>query len=173
MLQIRKGVFETNSSSVHTICISTNDYITDSMRDSIEMYKEYGMPCVLGEFGWDEDTVSYNTSRLSYLYTTITQLNECYKNNDNYNKYSWNYVTDVFDELGIELHYDNSNEWYGIDHVTETIEFLDYIYENKCHLISFIFNDDSCVYTGNDNEENYTDEKDIDTSNLILFCKGN
>ena len=28
MIQIRKNTFETNSSSVHTICISNEDYIT-------------------------------------------------------------------------------------------------------------------------------------------------
>ena len=57
MRQIRNGVFETNSSSVHSICIQKDKNIT--LPNSIYFYTD--------EYGWEFDCV--NTA--SYLYTAI------------------------------------------------------------------------------------------------------
>ena len=59
--QIRRSVYETNSSSTHAICISkNNDY---KKRDYIEFET--------GEFGWEWDTYETVHSKASYLITAI------------------------------------------------------------------------------------------------------
>ena len=59
--QIRKNVFETNSSSTHAICISkNNDY---KKRDYINFE--------IGEFGWEFDVYGDVYSKASYLITAI------------------------------------------------------------------------------------------------------
>ena len=93
MLQVRKGVFETNSSSVHTICIS-NEKLSTSTNPFIDTYKKYGMKCKLGQFGWSADCIDYESGKLSYLYTAITEINDscdCDKS-----LYDFSYVENVF-----------------------------------------------------------------------------
>ncbi len=57
MIQIRKGTFETNSSSTHSICIS-KEPVTKYPK-SIHFY--------LGRYGWEQDTV---VDTASYLYNS-------------------------------------------------------------------------------------------------------
>ena len=61
MIKVRQGVFETNSSSTHSICIAqTTDYIIpDKVSFSV------------GEFGWEVDKLSSLSEKASYLYTAI------------------------------------------------------------------------------------------------------
>ena len=58
MKQIRKGVFETNSSSTHSICIAKDAELTipQSLHFSF------------GEFGWECDTLYSVSEKASYLY---------------------------------------------------------------------------------------------------------
>ena len=58
--QIRRGCFETNSSSTHAICIAKEGYTKGN-------YIEFE----IGEFGWEFDTYSDLHSRASYLITAI------------------------------------------------------------------------------------------------------
>ena len=63
MINIRKGLFETNSSSTHAICIGKNNH-------NLEIPSE--LTFQVGEFGW-ENKVYYDTTTLaSYLYTALT-----------------------------------------------------------------------------------------------------
>ena len=55
--QIRRGVFETNSSSVHAICISkSNEYKT---QDNVDF--------IYGRFGWSPETLYTPEEKASYL----------------------------------------------------------------------------------------------------------
>ena len=56
MIQIRSGVFETNSSSTHSICIPKKTKSTVNFVDF-----------EIGEFGWENESVD----PASYLYTAI------------------------------------------------------------------------------------------------------
>lgn len=55
---IRNGIFETNSSSVHSICIS---------KKPVENVKGKKIAFYLGEYGWENETVDTT----DYLYTAI------------------------------------------------------------------------------------------------------
>ena len=61
MKTIRKGVFETNSSSTHSICIATDTTIDFPKSLHFEF----------GEFGWECDTLNSIEEKASYLYTGL------------------------------------------------------------------------------------------------------
>ena len=62
-IQIRRGVFETNSSSVHTISISKN-----TVKSARGKSVRFGTG---GEFGWGPDLVAGVSSRAQYLWQAI------------------------------------------------------------------------------------------------------
>ena len=62
MKVIRSGVFETNSSSTHSICITKNN-ILDDKQDFIKF--------TIGEFGWEHEKYTTHYEKAQYLYTAI------------------------------------------------------------------------------------------------------
>jgi len=65
MKVIRRGVFETNSSSTHSLCIGEGD-LTDRVAPDPQDGKVH---VYSGEFGWEENTYRHVADRLSYAYT--------------------------------------------------------------------------------------------------------
>lgn len=143
MRQIRNGVFETNSSSTHSICISKKP-ITDII---LKRYLYFS----LGEYGWGEEEVS----PCDYLYTAIA----CDYNNFEKRMYELketllnNGILFAFEEP--KWSNDTKNRYVlnaNIDHSNELIDFLDEILDDEDKLLRFLLNYDSVVYTGNDND---------------------
>lgn len=144
MINVRKNVFETNSSSTHSICIS---------KDTVKnMPKEVKFQA--GEYGWEEDTV-YATA--SYLWTAILDgPQELVEERTQKLK-------DALDRLGVKgiFEYPPKDE-YGfytdcyIDHSCECADLIDALLSNDDLLARYLFGD-SCIYTGNDNDS-YDDE---------------
>lgn len=150
--QIRRSVYETNSSSTHAICISkNNDY---KKRDYIEFET--------GEFGWEWDTYDTVHSKASYLITAIL---------DGYNKESADEKLESLKELlernNIEYTIPelkvNSYEWDGnvrsyysidgyIDHAGAASEFVEAVLSDDDTFMRYMFGD-SYILTGNDNSE--------------------
>lgn len=140
MKQIRRNVFETNSSSTHSICIS---------KKPVTIGK-----CIhfsIGEYGWENDCVS----TASYLYTAILEQDNCDELLDKLKR--------ILDKYSIEYNFDepiyhvcdDGYKWleYGyIDHSYELREFLSIILSDEDMLMRYLFGD-SCVYTGNDNQD--------------------
>ena len=145
MRQIRRNVFETNSSSTHSIAISKKPV-------TIGKYIHFG----IGEFGWENDCAD----TADYLYTAILEQNE------------WNELLDklkgILDKYSIEYEfteplwrkssYDDYEylEYGYIDHSYELGEFLDTILSDEDLLMRYLFGD-STVYTGNDNQDDVPD----------------
>ena len=139
MKQIRRNVFETNSSSTHSICISKKPVTADGQ--FIHFY--------IGEYGWENDCVD----TANYLYTAIL----CMEDSE-----------DLLEKLKDILNYHNINyefeepEYYEegwlkhgyIDHSYDTREFIDAVLNNEDMLMRCLFGD-SYVYTGNDNSSDY------------------
>lgn len=139
--QIRNSVFETNSSSTHSIAISKKNPV-------IGKYIHFR----IGEFGWENGCVD----TADYLYTAILEQD----NRDDLlnrlkeilNSYSIEYE---FDEPLWHESYDGEDKWLGygyVDHSYELIEFLNTILSNEDLLMRYLFGD-SNVYTGNDNQD--------------------
>lgn len=142
---VRRGVFETNSSSTHALVIHSLDY----KEDDSGLYEEHSVST--GEFGWDFGLYTTPSSKLSYLLTYAYAMNDI----DFYLL-----IKNTFPNFNIHLHIlngrlDDLKEYNGyIDHAGE----LDIdIFKNPDILKAFVFNEENFIVTSNDN-----DGEDID-----------
>ena len=71
-LNIRKGVFETNSSSVHTLVLAK----VKSLSELEEIAKDYDVYITGGCFDWGWDVLSSPQEKLNYLWTFVTLLDD-------------------------------------------------------------------------------------------------
>lgn len=149
MIQIRNGVFETNSSSTHSIAISKMPVVAGK-------YICFG----IGEFGWENGVAD----TADYLYTAILEQDDRYdllnKLKDTLDKYSIEYS---FEEPKYTKSRDGKYEWldYGyIDHGYELRDFISAVLNDGDLLIRYLFGD-STVYTGNDNQDSNPSGCDI------------
>ena len=198
--QIRRGVFETNSSSVHSISI-----IKDDFKGSLP--KKFIIDCD-GEFGWEVDTFDDSSSKAAYLYQAIVYYPTLYSKG----KYDANIAKEMLQSLmdkfimnlesyGIEVdckyrftkiesneiepgktyNYvvfvdENGNESEDkgyLDHGGDAKEFVDYVLSSPENTVKFIFDNRCYIETGNDNENCYGDSKDCNYGEAIVFEKGN
>ena len=176
--QIRSSVFETNSSSTHSIVISKKPA-------TIGKHISFG----IGEFGWENGCVD----TADYLYTAILVHGDSDELLDKLkeilDKHS---ITYIFEEP--QYHDSKYGRWLEngyIDHSGELEEFLDAVLKDEDLLMRYLFGD-SAVYTGNDNQDDdpsgcdiasdeyydyFTDEMVSnpyhDTENYDYFYKGN
>lgn len=163
--QIRIGTFETNSSSVHAICISTDDNCKEDYADAY-------LKIEAGQFGWETKTYSSKRSKLSYIYTAYLDLKE-WKTSD----MSWDWFIPAVKELcekhnlNIEFKEPNKNDWYYVDHSEDLVDLFKEFKEDNFLLESFIFNTDSEIVTGNDNDDtSYPNPRDCAD---CVFIKSN
>ena len=148
MLKIRKNVFETNSSSTHSIAIPKK--LSYQIEKAIKA-GSWGIHFAIGEYGWEEASVS----PANYLYTAIC---DCYGSNKELFESRMNYLKAVLETNNIEYSFeepkfdkDDGYLLYGyIDHCDELKPFLDEIFHDSDKLLRFITEGE--VFTGNDNE---------------------
>lgn len=147
MIQIRNGVFETNSSSTHSICISKKPVDADGCHVDFHF----------GEFGWENDDADV----ADYLYTAIYELDRSGKKGllDKLKNILYSHGITYTFEKPKTVHYDygDGDEWDEldvgyIDHGYDTSEFVHAVLDNDDMLIRYLFSD-SHVYTGNDNQD--------------------
>lgn len=148
MQQIRHAVFETNSSSTHSISISRNMKTLDFLPVEDGVVTIYGM-----EFGWDEDEFWDAPTKASYamLYAHEWSTGDAHIH----------ILTDVIKaQTGctevIYAYDDGTPEkdeypWGYIDHQSAEDGRLDYLFADTETLRLFIFNPDSMLRTDNDN----------------------
>ena len=192
--QIRTGVFETNSSSVHTISISKSD----EYKSVLEKMSGEGLAFTSGQFGWEYEVYSSTWDKACYLWTGIIE-SYCFgkdaveKIKDNIksvlNKYGVSPVFEPYKEASYK-HSDGTLEHYltfensaYIDHGNELSEWLGAMFPNDGEdideelLLEYLFNPNSCVFTGNDNSDAtdyyYDRSRNIDDRDNIEFYKGN
>lgn len=139
MIQVRNGVFETNSSSTHSLCISKKEIVDKPLH--MEFY--------LGHFGWEES--EYDTS--DYIYTAIIAHDVRHKGDEWLPR-----LRSFLIENDVTWYFDNPedmrDEWgynFGIDHESEIFPAIDRLLDDHDMLARALFNKESVVYTGNDN----------------------
>lgn len=197
MIKIRSNVFETNSSSVHSICIS---------KDKVE-YAPTTVCLNFEEYEWN--CGSYSAK--DYLWTAILLL-KSYNYDEKKKEYNYkripeieNHIREVLYKYGVKrvvFKYPKRNNlepedsWYkyeeepSIDHDCETEPFVDACLENDDLLARTILGA-SFVYTGNDNscdddnmcfvtdpdaiwwEDEYKPNPEYDPDKYDYFMKGN
>lgn len=143
-IQIRKGCFETNSSSTHAICISRDNVNIDDLPKHITFTH--------GEFGWESKVYDGIWKKASYLYQAIC---DCYCDT-RYDKLEL--LEDILNKYGISCDFEpDEKDLWGctkgyIDHGYGTIDFVDAVLEDPDKLMRYLFND-SIIITGNDNDD--------------------
>ena len=168
MINIRKNIFETNSSSTHAICISKNN--------------NYNIPTTLnftfGEFGWENKFI-YDTEELaSYLYTGMYHR---YNGDEKLIEKFKNYLYETLGKYGCECSFEEPSESkYGwmdsgyVDHAEDLDDFLNSFNKSEKRLLRYLFSPDSFIITGNDNEDDFDENvKETDFSNVEVFYKDN
>jgi hypothetical protein len=144
-IQIRKGCFETNSSSTHAICISRDNVNIDDLPKHITFTH--------GEFGWEAEVYDGTWEKASYLYQAIC---DCCYDNENELREKLEQLERLLATYGIECDFEpeRKNVWGSgyIDHGYETIDFVDAVLKDPDKLMRYLFND-SIIITGNDNDD--------------------
>lgn len=117
MIKIRKSVFETNSSSTHSICIS---------KQPVDINKNDEIYFDIGGFGWEHEKVNIK----DYLYTAILCFDDRDKLLEKLKRIlDKNNIKYKFKEPDLkEYEYDGKKYKYldngGIDHCGETRKFV-------------------------------------------------
>lgn len=152
--QIRRGTFETNSSSTHAICITKSEYRHNSFSH---------IDFEIGEFGWENDEYDSLYNKASYLITAILSFDKD-EADENLQK-----LKDILDSNNIEYtlpelkvkswKYGGKTRYYYdidgyIDHSCETKDFVNDVLSDSDKLFRYLFGN-SVIITGNDNSENY------------------
>lgn len=167
--QIRRNVFETNSSSTHAICITKRRVDKYDLPSDIEFMHD--------EFGWEFRVHEDTLTKASYLYQAICDLYS-YENDKKKNEYI-NRIYNVLGKYGIECNFDTKDKDEDgfsvgyIDHVFETRDFVNAVMNNENRLLRYLFGE-SKIITGNDNSEAFDDYMEShDFSDYDVYYKGN
>lgn len=138
MKTIRKKVFETNSSSSHSITISYDELIRD---ETMIDRSDYNNPVIIltgGEFGWGVDT--YNDA--------LTKANYCAVDFDG-NEELTELLKEAIEEfMGVPVEI-NIDSYSYIDHQSKGT--ARYEIGSKNEILYFIFDPNSYLYIDNDN----------------------
>lgn len=133
---IRKGVFETNSSSSHSIAIASEDkeFVLDTIYPD-----QHGTIIIRGEeFGWE--WFKHNDAETKASYAA-----QQFMNND--------HMLDVLKEVIMEQTGATVVTFEGLDNGYVDHDSYGIVSENKDELRNFIFNKNSWLFGGNDNSE--------------------
>lgn len=192
MRLVRNGVFETNSSSAHSLaykntvlrdydykpskdlCLSIKELRLTKKPKEYEMYSY--MPLYFDEYRWGYDVLCSPAEKLSYLMSSVYQ----YK--------TWGFVKDDqffkqviqwLSEFGIVV---NLPEEYGessevdayVDHQSWNVVTKD-MFQTKEDLLTYLFNNDIVIYIENDNSDvmqNWVDtpKEEIDYRQAMYWC---
>ncbi len=147
-VQIRENVFETNSSSSHSVVVSGE--VATEFGLSKEEIREgviYVGHCKT-EFGWESEHSSDTHSKLAYL---LIQAAGSYTDSitEDYNAKTKAVFETVRFVTGCELKLPASTSDWHIDH--QSMGDCDDILEDPDQIAVFAFSPSSYVHTGNDN----------------------
>ena len=149
MKQIRKNVFETNSSSCHSLVISKDDYGPNHIPTFLNFDADE-------DYGWEQYCLSTDEEKASYLYTAMLNCDMGAQAKEFKRKLEEDFKIKIFvpDYKRETNKYSDWEYWNcrgSVDHAGELIPFINEILENDDKLKRFLFDDKSKIYTGNDN----------------------
>lgn len=161
MIQIRKNIFETNSSSVHALCISKESlWLNDADKKYFESWRKDHKPICIhrGDYGRCPMATLYRfEDKINYLWTAVV---DCYYRfypefkEDDPEKIQWwrkqllnvapinSYFKDVKEE--------EQNGWYGIDHSDNIRNFLEECEKNPRYIFALLEDSSFIEVTGDE-----------------------
>lgn len=185
-IQIRRGVFETNSSSVHTLTITKNS-------SNLKFPKKLIFDS--GKYGWEHNCLTTPEEKASYLWEGIISVFPDYenKNLNIYNK-AITSITSILKSVGVKAIFKYNNPKYKeskwgsyyafydkdgnvddgyVDHSSKLCTFLYNVCFDKTKLLNYLFSESSYINTGNDNEDDDFPDGDYETKDYIVYIKDN
>lgn len=166
MVQIRRSVFETNSSSTHSITVAKKAPREPS---SLVVSDDGYIHVKLGGYGWEFRTLATQGEKLSYLLTMAWEKSgekdyyygdpkRCeraisrFMDSDEYVRISKK-VAEYAGCYGVLLDNTAEDDAY-IDHQSEEdyLNVSNFLYINNTTILDFVFSPGVVVRTGNDNE---------------------
>jgi hypothetical protein len=177
MLQVRKSIFETNSSSTHAITIANN--ADDDFKKNLPKELEFGT----GEYGWEFERYNDVKNKANYLFTGILYCDLCDEYLPKIKEILSNWgVEAIFPELAKKKSEYAEKGWYYVladgddgyvDHGGELKDFFKAICNDETLLMNYLFSGESFVATGNDNSDERLD-CETDAKNILFdYYKGN
>ena len=170
MIKIRRGMFETNSSSTHTIIVTDRKTEPGNLVDF-----------AIGEFGWEFGRLDTIDKKASYLYTMACEMlgrdvyQDLYEILVKYGVECSCSVPAKFTKSSWGEYLDNGY----VDHASDgdAKEFVERMLNHEHALIKYLFSDESFVVTGNDNSdederERMDEQTDVDYPHETYY-KGN
>lgn len=189
-VQVRQGLFETNSSSTHAICIAKKE-----LNDNYKLPKSIEFN--LDGFGWEIEEYRDIYAKANYLYTGYVEVigSKLYHEEREKNQFyrGWkecevkaslifkDKVKELLPDIECEFEdVENTKTYYYIDHSDDGIDsFINYVLSSRENLIAYLINDNSTIFTGNDNDDD-GNVKDYNLNELLvmdtideIFYKGN
>lgn len=159
---IRRGVFETNSSSSHSVSIQKGDisgsYLTVNPEDN-KVHVEFG------EYGWGYDTLRSQSERLSYICTMLmmTEARRVASVEDVFETDGFKQInSDIAEKCNCEgICFDDEIKMSSwgididgyIDHQSceDYSNIREFLNDYNTDIINFVFNDGVTVVIDNDN----------------------
>lgn len=192
MKLIRNGVFETNSSSAHSLayknevlrdynfkphndlCFAVKDWRITKKPKEYEMYSY--MPLYFDEYGWGFDVLSSPAEKLSYLMSSVYQ----YKTwgvikEDPFFKQVIKWLNELDIVVNLPEEYGDSSEVDAyVDHQSWNVLDKD-MFQTKEDLLTYLFNNDIVIHIENDNSDimqNWVDKpkETIDYNAAMYWC---
>ena len=156
MITLRSNVFETNSSSSHTISLANNGYNRKLLPIEVDLTWE-------NDFGWNFKKWSSIEEKIEYLVRSLVRYD--YLRDDNgYITYDGNVeeklnncikpIQKRLHDLGVDFNMPSFEEYEdgSLDHPEYYYDEIKEIYDSDDDLLSFLLNPNSYVMGGNDNE---------------------
>jgi len=150
MKHTRQGVFETNSSSTHSITICGEDKYE---------YPKFLGTIRFGQYGWEQESYYGFDSKLSYVITMLATKNQVNTLEEFFKLQEYTWLKEAVkqhcgQELVIEACNDNWSPLGYVDHQSDDVldEFLVSDEEGfKIKVLDFVFNEKYSFETDNDN----------------------
>lgn len=173
--QVRKSIFETNSSSTHSIVVGNNgEDIYSGLPERLEFHGD--------EFGWEHRLHTDTQTKADYLFTSLLYMDEegtPYEYMERIKEIlaKWN-IEATFDEIE-EKRYDSGYVCYEVkdkfcyvDHGDGNKDLVKELCEDEAKLMNYLFSNGSYVETSNDND--YCEKLGTEPKYLMLdYYKGN
>lgn len=153
-IKIRNSVFETNSSSTHSIVVDQTSNEEKLARIEYDWNRKEGrtentITFKTGEYDWDIDILKYPNSKLEYIFTYVMNLEDEKKKL---------YLDNIFNLLEKEGYkkeniiikpFSGENDYGNIDH--QSLGMLDKFLEDEEKLKNLIFHYGYYIIIDNDN----------------------
>lgn len=168
MINIRRGLFETNSSSVHTLVLNTQDYWDykldkDKYKKYIDKWWHGPIKVECGYYGRSPQPILYTIKdKADYLWTAIVEY-YCNYNWDtheykigNKEKIDW-WQKEMLFWLpnNSRFAYPDKNAIIGIDHSHSLKNFIKELEENPTYIACLLYDDNSFIDIGGDEYPNF------------------